>query len=88
MVLKDVSNILQYLVHVLVVMILERFESLLGFAFFKVLHLKLVVSKEFEMVLNLNVALFARFYEFVQTIWLNLGISVWTLGTGWVLKGV
>jgi hypothetical protein len=69
LVFKDVSNVFEDLVHVLVIMIFEGFHGLFSFSFFKVIHFKLVVIEKFEVVFYFYVALFSGFDKFTDSIW-------------------
>lgn len=80
---QDVFDVFEDLVHVLVVVVFEGSHCLFCLAFFKVVHFELVVVQEFEVVIDFDVALFAGFDEFTDSIG-----GVFVGGTVGVVEGV
>ncbi len=68
MVLQNIPDILQDLVHVLVVVILESLHCLLRLTLFQVVHFELVVVQQLQVIVNLGITFLSRFDELVVTL--------------------
>lgn len=64
-------------------MVFKCFHGLFGFAFFEVVHFELVIVQKFQVVVDLNIALFSWFDELTDS--LALHIVSWTVG---IVEGI